>query len=114
MAKEILKDEILKDEELDNVAGGTVSETNDLRRTIGEVRLVHGYYNNEPKDFYTYLSIGEVAPYLKEHYGIDATINLGEYYLAGHDYITEGAPNKYSRDGQSLTHQQVLDIIKGK
>ena len=27
MAKEILKDEILKDEELDNVAGGTIIET---------------------------------------------------------------------------------------
>ncbi len=29
MAKEILKDEILKDEELDNVAGGTLAQTYD-------------------------------------------------------------------------------------
>ena len=37
MAKEILKDEILKDEELDNVAGGTLAQTAaDIRRFANE------------------------------------------------------------------------------
>jgi len=111
MANEISKDEILNDEQLDNVAGGTSREMEDLRRTIGEVYLEHDSYNHS---YYTYVPMEKLAPYLKKHYGIDATINLGEYDPSDHGFVTEGAPNKYSRNGQSLTHQQVLDIIKGK
>lgn len=112
--KNFLDNEILTDEQLDEVAGGTVSEVYDLRAAIGKVRLVNGYHNNQPAQFYTYLMEEDVAPYLKKTYGIDATLNFGQYDPASHDYVTEGNPNTYSRDGQPLTHQQVLDIIKGK
>lgn len=46
MANEILKDEILKDEELDNVAGGTLAQTaNDINRFHDETGF-HFYGND--------------------------------------------------------------------
>ena len=106
--KKILDNEILSDEELDNVAGGTVSETYQLRKAIGEVYFVK---DGQPAPFYTYLPENEVAGYLKKTYNIDATLNFGDYDPASHDYVTEGDPNQYSINGKSLTHQQVLGII---
>ena len=109
--KKILDNEILSDDELDNISGGYLSETIDIVSAIGEVYLVNGFHNNQPAQFYCYLPIEEVAPYLKEHYGIDAKINLGTYDPGAHDYISEGAANEYSFHGKTITHQQVMDII---
>ncbi|MBR4383809.1 MAG: hypothetical protein IKP64_09655, partial [Selenomonadaceae bacterium] len=65
MAKEIFDNEIMSDEKLDNVAGGTVSETYQLRSAIGQVYFVK---NGQPAPFYTYLPEDEVAGYLKKTY----------------------------------------------
>ena len=108
--------EQLSDEELDKIAGGTYSETQSLRKAIGEVVTVHGFTGNfnNPVTFKRNLFIDEVAPYLKKTYGIDSKLDCGEYDSASHDFVTEGGANKYSLNGKSLTHQQVLDIIAGK
>lgn len=110
MSNEIFKDELISEEELDDVAGGTSSEMRDLIYAIGKVYLEHDSYHS----YYTYVPMEELAPYLKKKYGIDATINLGEYDPSDHGFVTEGKPNTYSRNGQPLTQQQVLDIIRGK
>ena len=106
--KKIFDNELLTDEQLDNVAGGTVSETYQLRKALGEVYFVK---DGQPAPFYTYLPENEVEQYLKKTYNIDATLNFGDYDPASHDYVTEGEPNQYSLNGKSLTHQQVLSII---
>ena len=106
----------MNDNELEKVAGGTTSEVGELSKAIGEIYPVNGFQGDfsHPVTFNTYLPIDEIAPYLKKTYGIDAKLNLGKYNPAAHDFVTEGNANKYSRNGQTLTHQQVLDIIKGK
>ena len=43
----------------------------------------------------------EISDYLKKKFGIDAT-------------ISEYNANKYSFNGKNLTHEQVIDIIKGE
>lgn len=111
-----LNEEVLSDVELDNISGGTYSETQSLRKAIGAVVTVHGFTGNfnNPVTFKRNLFIDEVAPYLKKTYGIDSKLDCGEYDPASHDFVTEGGANKYSLNGKSLTHQQVLDIIAGK
>ena len=107
--KKILDNEMLSDNELDNVAGGTFDERADLQHAIGKI-----YLSAWRDEEFTYLPSDKVAPYLKEHFGIDATINQGKYLYALHAFVTKDKPNEYSRNGQTLTHQQVLDIINGK
>lgn len=111
-----LNEEVLSDVELDNISGGTYSETQSLRKAIGAVVTVHGFEGDfsHPVTFNRNLRIDEIAPYLKKTYGIDAKLDCGEYDLAAHDYVTEGGANQYSLNGKSLTHQQVLEIIAGK
>lgn len=98
-------DEIMSDDELDNVAGGTTSETYALKGAIGRI------YYSEDWNITTYLPDDKIASYLKEHYNIDATINVGKRCQDIHDFVSEGEANQYSRNGQTLTHNQVLDII---
>lgn len=105
MAKEILENEILSDDELDNVSGGTTHETLEIISYIGKVYCAG---TNESG----YLKPESVARYLKLRYGIDATIS---WDITKTDYGTclgEGSPNQYSRDGQTINHQQVMAIIK--
>jgi len=108
-----LNEEVLSDVELDNISGGTYSETQSLRKAIGEVVTVHGFEGDfsHPVTFKRNLFIDEVAPYLKKTYGIDSKLDCGE---SDPVFVTEGGANKYSLNGKSLTHQQVLDIIAGK
>lgn len=42
----------------------------------------------------------EISDYLKKRFGIDAT-------------TSDDKANKYSFNGENLTHEQVIDIIKG-
>ena len=112
MTKEIFKDEMLSDEELDNITGGTSEETIEMINAIGYVRERTNYCDG--KKFYSLLPPDEVASYLKKTYGIDATINLGRFNDDVHQFEMGGKPNQYSRNGQLLTQKQVLDIIRGK
>ena len=72
MAKEILKDEILKDEELDQVAGGNVSNTasdSQFLRDVGVDPTLKGWGNYD-----TNKRFDEISGYVKEAWkkaGID-------------------------------------------
>lgn len=114
--EKILENEIMTDEELEKVSGGTHYETSQIINAIGQIYKVNGFKGDfsHPVTFYTYLPLDEVEPYLKKTYGIDAKLDCGQYDPAAHDFVTEGGANQYSRNGQSLTHQQVMDIINGK
>ena len=99
--KKILQEEVLSDEELEKVAGGTVSETIDIVMAVGKVSDKWGTNQRG------FLCPESVARYLKERYGIDATLG-GEFFDGG---TVSGEANQYSRNGELLTHQQVMDII---
>ena len=53
------------------------------------------------------MGLHELPDYLKKNYGIDAKID-------GRPDWDEGNANIYSRNGEVLTHKQVLEIIKSK
>ena len=77
MAKEILKDEILSDEELDNVAGGTLAQTaDDMDRFSRETGLkFHGDSSQQREQFRDILFRSGVK--IKDHGGW----NDNEYFL---------------------------------
>ena len=86
MKKEIFINnaEILTDEQLDNISGGNHGET---------YACVHKF----------------VASRLKSEFGIKADVNTN---LS--DCFQGEWKNKYSKDGKSLTHLQVMGIIRQK
>ncbi len=45
---------------------------------------------------------------LKNHYGIDADISNGFWFFS------DGSKNTYKKDGKSLNHQQVWEMIVQK
>ena len=51
------------------------------------------------------MGLQELPNYLKKTYGIDAKIS-------GRPDWDTGDANTYSRNGETLTHKQVLDIIR--
>ncbi len=111
--------EMMSFDELDRVAGSTVAEFNDiwaaLEKRAGTGDSVsnglRGILNGMP-----YESIG-VVPWrnvsvqcaekaLKDGFGIVADISVGWGGTGFHERA-----NTYSKNGQSLSHQQVLGII---
>ncbi|MBR7024966.1 MAG: hypothetical protein IKI08_03050 [Selenomonadaceae bacterium] len=76
MAKEILKDEILSDEQLDNVAGGTLAQTAaDMNRFTRETGLqFHGNDSQQREQFRDILFRSGVK--IKDHGGFSDN----EYY----------------------------------
>ena len=103
MANEIFKDEILSDDELDNVAGGTMAESEEISKIIGYVRFPNGAY--------TYLPAGGgiMDEYLKDHFGIDAKTDGGDRWTR-----RQGSPNSYSYNGQQISHGEAVKIILNK
>lgn len=94
----------LSEEELDQVAGGSKTETWGIIHAIGKV-----HHKIMGKSVYRELDFvpSKIAAYLKKHYGIDADLSSG-FLCTG----IGSSDNTYSRDGKSLTHQQVINIIK--
>ncbi|MBR4115819.1 MAG: hypothetical protein IKK40_07385 [Bacteroidales bacterium] len=86
--------EKLDDEQLEQVAGGTVRESWEIFQILKQKKSVR-------------MGLYDLPDYLKNNYGIDAKID-------GYPDFDEGRANVYSRNGESLTHQQVLDIIKSE
>ena len=90
--KKILQEEILSDKELNGVAGGTVRESWEIFQVLNK--------KNAPS-----MGLYDMPGYLKKNFNIDAKID-------GRPDWDEGDANIYSRNGETLTHKQVLDIIK--
>ena len=89
--EKILENEILSDEELENVAGGTLSETSEICRLITAKTNKRLYYS-------------EIADFLKRNYGIEAKLN-------GIPDHNEGTTNIYKLGERTITHAQVLETI---
>ncbi|MBR3747721.1 MAG: hypothetical protein IKN27_12250 [Selenomonadaceae bacterium] len=87
MSKDDFADEILSDEELDNVTGGTYDEVSELNDMLAP-------RNN---DTARVMSEEELKNWLKENLNIDATF-----------YNDKNTPNVYTRDGKTLTQSEVL------
>ena len=112
--KDRFADEILSDEELDNVAGGTYAEAEELQALFG-----YRVSNNSRKsqirigsssEIISYnKSFSEVKSWLKEHLNIDANLHYTHFWP-----WTKADPNTYSRNGVSLTHEQVVAEVKDK
>lgn len=108
----VMTNEVLKEEQLDEVAGGSYSETMELIRAIGLVDIREKRYSRRGSRYETVrrqLEGGEVREYLKDHYGIDSIINF-----RAHSFLYDGQKNTYKKDGKSLTHYQVWDMIVEK
>ncbi len=101
--EKILQEEIMEDEELDAVAGGTLNELRDLQK------LFYHYTDVQRKKTVTvYKSADWIKKWLKSRLNIDAEIN----HKGG--WFTSPGANSYSRNGESLTHEQVVAEIKAK
>ena len=95
--------EKLDDEQLEQVAGGTFNETTHLQAAIGWL----------PSRF-NYVVYKDIPQYLKEHYNIDVTLYYENTNDRGDHWHNQEDANIYSRNGQTLTHQEVIDIIGKK
>ena len=108
--------------ELDNVAGGTVKEFNEVFDAFGDqVGSLFKDVGAAARDVLDLLGPGGSAAksavilalsvpmekVLKKAYNIDAYVSVG---WGGTGF--RSTHNRYSRDGKSLTHQEVLDILK--
>ena len=106
----ILTNEVMSFEELDNVAGGTVSELEDLTKALLEkypvmkqlgVVSVHTPGGNR-------LVANEVVKILKRDMGIDADISLG---VGGTGLWSSKNHYREISTGKYLSHQEVLNRI---
>ena len=105
---------MMSDEELDNVAGGTFDENEELQDAIGKVREIDGFISGVPGKINTYVPKSDLDDYLKKYYNIDANTH-GQWGIgSGAPIEEEDVPNTYSLNGKSITHQEVLNIIKSK
>ena len=107
--KKIFEEEMLSDEDLDNVAGGTYDECYEIVMAVGKVVEHNGLTGK----FMWYLDGNpETADYLKKTYNIDAELSGYLAPGAGGGYSIDGVANIYKINGKQISHQQVLDIIK--
>ena len=119
MTKEILTNEILNDAQLDQISGGKIAEHDELWNALEQQAGVAGSINNGLRKILNAIPGGDIgtaawrtaaAPVmekgLKDCYGIDAYISIG---WLGTGFRESG--NRYSKDGKSLSHAEVLNII---
>lgn len=104
-------------DELNQVAGGTVKEYEEIIDAIGSGTFVNSYLRTVIKMLGPVGLVGKSAAYaatakpmekaLKHDFGIDAYISVG---WGGTGFCS--THNTYSKDGKSLSHQEVLDILR--
>ena len=117
--EKIFANEIMSEEQLDNISGGTVTEFTEIYAALEKQAGVAGKVSEGLRKVLDHLpggKIGEAAwrnaaaplaeKALKECYGVNADMSIG---FVGTGIGESG--NKYSRNGQALTHQEVLGII---
>ena len=110
MTKKILKDEILKDEQLDQVAGGTVREYEEICSSMANNPILKGILETG-----SHVPISNqvdkvlVEDILKVEMGIKADISLG---FLGTGLGSKSNTYKDLRNGgRSMTHAQVINRI---
>lgn len=117
--EKIFANEMMSEEQLNNISGGTVAEFNDIWNALEKKAGTLGDIDNGLRKILDNIPGGKIgtavwrnaaAPMaelaLKKCYGIDSNISIGWLGFG----INESG-NTYSKGGNSLTHQQVLDII---
>ena len=105
--KDKYADELLSEDELDQVAGGNWKEFTELREILPTV----SYQKNTrpfPRQVTRNMNITEATEWLKSNLNIDTDISIGDSF----NPFSSGTPNIYKRDGQELTHDQVIAEVK--
>ena len=105
--EKIMNDEMMNNDELEQVAGGTNGEYKEIRKYLP---VSYAPISNSCEvDIVIPMRPDEVEEWLKENLNIDAKIDNGAWY---NPFDSAGNPNVYSRNGQSLTHAQVVGEVK--
>ena len=107
-------------DELNQVAGGTVKEYEEIIDAVGSGTFMDGINSSlrtviemlgpaglAGKSAVYAATAGAMEKALKADLGIDAYISVG---WGGTGFRSTN--NRYSKDGKSLSHQEVLDIIR--
>ena len=97
MVAEKFADEMLTDEELDNVAGGTRQELQELYSAMAGDRVLSKYLKTSTRDN---INLEEIAKVLKEKLELDFS------------YGTLDRKNEYTHNGQKIDHDEVVDFCK--
>ena len=110
MAKEILKDEILSDAELEKVAGGTVQQCEEIQSAVlnnPALKEIFDGYTSAPGVIGGKLSDDIRLENVLKTVGIDASLNRT------HGTMFDNFQNQYkdSATGKNLTHAEVLNIL---
>lgn len=103
MANDKFKDEMLTDDELDGVVGGSNREYSQIYNAISTNSAING------GETYKYYNVDAIKTVLKEKLGIDAEINTD---FSSNRLDLGNVANKYTRNGESLTQAEVLKLIK--
>lgn len=105
-----IADEMLTNEELEKISGGTDSEFTELQLALSKCTK-----ETEEGIIISLKTKEEIQDWLKTNLNIKAKIYgdniLGKSYTSYTDPV-EDTPNEYTRNGQSLTHGQVMAEIK--
>ena len=117
--EKIFANEILSEEQLDNISGGTTAEFDKIWDALEKKAGTLGDIDNGLRTVLDHLPGGKIgtaawrnvtAPLaevaLKKCYGIDSNISIG---WVGTGFRESG--NTYSKNGSAMSHQQVLDTI---
>lgn len=105
--EKILKDEVLSDDELEQVAGGTDAEYKELTNILPKISYWYNPFLGKARWMERAMEPEEMKDYLKKTYNIDSHINIYTGFRRG-----GGAPNEYSRNGVSMSHAEVVEFIK--
>lgn len=97
--------EAMSDEELDNVAGGTYKEYHELDELLPYSDDNFTFGNTIVK------SPEYIHDWLKSNLNIDAEINIG-FSMDDYGNIYDNIANVYTRNGQNLTHEEVIKECK--
>ncbi len=100
---EIKEKAVLNDEVLNEVVGGVRSEYEDIAKLLPRVKQ----YLYGGSSYMRAMGYKEVQTWLKDNLNIDADISVGNRY-----FNRPGNPNTYSRNGETLSHEDVVVEVK--
>ena len=116
----IFEEEMMNAEELEKVSGGTVAEFTEIYAALEKKAGTVGVISEGLRTILDHIPGGKIGKsvwnnggvriaesLLKDCFGINSDMKIG---VLGSGWGEKG--NIYSKNGKSLTHQQVLDIIK--